>query len=205
MIAFVAAASTTGSGASVAANVPAGTSAGNVMLAYVALRVDVAFTAPVGWNRIGTGQAETNLRTEMYWKVATGSEPSTYTWSFAGSAVSHVIIAAYSGVDNTTPVGTEFASSPENTTRTAHPCPAVTTAGSRWLITACTDNSTTEGNHTSSDGLDVRRGMVFANSSISTSLFDSDRSLAAGTLSRTITSAASTAAAATWTVALRAA
>jgi MSHA biogenesis protein MshQ len=89
-------------------NVPAGTVAGDVMVAAIAVRSSaVQITPPAGW----AAQAATvqNLgdsnRQQVFYRVATGSEPASYTWLFdiahAGAAGA---IVSYSGADPASPI-----------------------------------------------------------------------------------------------------
>ena len=88
-------------------NVPAGTVAGDVMLASIVVRSSaVLITPPAGWAaQAATVQAlgDSN-RQQVFYRVA-GAEPASYTWLFdvahAGAAGA---IVSYSGVDNTSPI-----------------------------------------------------------------------------------------------------
>jgi Family of unknown function (DUF6701) len=114
-------------------NVPAGTQAGDVMIATLATRPANSTPSnqnaktvcePPGWtlvrdttNDSGGGTGGTGVRLQTYYRVASASEPATYTWyaqlnnpsvppatvfvSGAGG------IASYSGVDTTAPINVE--------------------------------------------------------------------------------------------------
>jgi hypothetical protein len=118
-------------------SVPAGTQAGDVMVATVASRPDnttatnnnaKTVCAPAGWtlvrdtiNNSGGGSGGGGLRLQTWTRVATGAEPASYTWFFqinnpslvpgtGGGEVfasASVGIVSYSGVDNTTLVDVE--------------------------------------------------------------------------------------------------
>jgi MSHA biogenesis protein MshQ len=45
-----------------------------------------------------------SLRKSTYVRVATGSEPATYTWTFSGSRLAAAVIHAYAGVDTANPI-----------------------------------------------------------------------------------------------------
>jgi len=89
-------------------NVPAGTVAGDVMVAAIAVRTSaVSITPPAGWSaQAATVQnAGNSSRQQIFYRVATGAEPASYTWRFdaphsgAGGA-----ILSYSGVDTASPI-----------------------------------------------------------------------------------------------------
>ena len=87
---------------------PAGVVEGDVMVAFIAIDVDVAITPPAGWSTLaGGGAIDGNilLSQGVYRKVAGPAEPADYTWSFAPS-FSNVAgrILAYIGVDPNNPV-----------------------------------------------------------------------------------------------------
>jgi MSHA biogenesis protein MshQ len=88
--------------------VPAGTVAGDVMVAAIAVRSSaVAITPPAGWSaQAATVQnAGNSSRQQIFYRVATGAEPASYTWRFdalhAGAAGA---IVSYSGVDTAAPI-----------------------------------------------------------------------------------------------------
>jgi hypothetical protein len=101
-IAFIASANGISSTTSVTVNVPAGTATGHVMIAAISVRGGQRATVPSGWIDI-LGTSSTNLGVELFYRVATGSEPASYSFSYATSAQSAGVIATYSGVDTTTP------------------------------------------------------------------------------------------------------
>jgi MSHA biogenesis protein MshQ len=89
-------------------NVPAGTVAGDVMVATIAVRTSaVLITPPAGWSaQAATVQnAGNSSRQQIFYRVATGGEPASYTWTFdlphSGAAGA---ILSYSGVDTAAPI-----------------------------------------------------------------------------------------------------
>lgn len=101
-IAFVATATTTGSVvSSVAATVPTH-SEGDVLIARASINFGLNRTfgtAPSGWTALGGEGTDGNMRTQAYYKVASASEPSTYTFSASGVTKWRVQMYSYSGVD----------------------------------------------------------------------------------------------------------
>lgn len=85
-------------------NKPTGTVSGDVLVAIIGYYLPTApITPPSGWT-LGGSNANGNNAGIWYYKVAGGSEPATYAWTFTGSDESHVVIAAYSGIDNVSPI-----------------------------------------------------------------------------------------------------
>ena len=93
----------TGSGAtSVTVNLPTGTVAGDVMIATVDAEGSAAFTAPSGWSSTGLFAGASFFGySAVYFKVATASEPSSYTWTLGTSRKATAKIASYVGVSGT--------------------------------------------------------------------------------------------------------
>src|SRR3954449_7674440 len=65
--------------------VPAGTIAGDVLLAVVDVVQAPAITSPAGWSLIRTdvNPGAARLRQSAYVHVATSFEPAVYTWGFS--------------------------------------------------------------------------------------------------------------------------
>ena len=83
---------------------PTGTAAGDVVLAAVSVRATPTITAPSGWSLVRRDSRGTAFTQAVYVHVAGASEPATYTFSFNSSQTAVGTIAAYSGVDNATPI-----------------------------------------------------------------------------------------------------
>jgi len=132
-IAFVA--SNTGSatsGTTIVVTKPTGTVSGHVMLAQVAAYAGVTITPPSGWTLVQGGGTSGGLEYGVYVRVAGGSEPASYTWTF-NTSVSNAVaaIATYSGVNNATPVDVSGVATATGTTLTA---PSVTTAWPNTVV-----------------------------------------------------------------------
>ena len=88
-------------------NVPAGTVAGDVMVASIAVRPSsVLITPPTGWSpQAATVQnAGNSSRQQIFYRVA-GAEPASYTWTFDSNHTGAVgAIVSYSGVDTASPI-----------------------------------------------------------------------------------------------------
>lgn len=91
---------------SVTVTKPTGTVQGDAMFAIVSGYQSVSVTAPSGWNLLASAvDSGTALRVRTYTKLAGGSEPSNYTWTWSGTGGSiSAIHITCSGV------GTDFES-----------------------------------------------------------------------------------------------
>jgi len=83
---------------------PSGAIEGDVMVAAVNIASGAAITPPAGWEHVRTEGSGTSLRQAVYVKVVGAGEPSSHTWTFAGSVAASGVIVAYEGVDTTAPV-----------------------------------------------------------------------------------------------------
>lgn len=105
-IGFHEAASAGVNAATLTVNVPANVRAGDVMLAVVNVRGNLTVTANAAWtlirNDLSTGS---NMRQLLYYRVVTGAEPASYSWTYTSARAVGAIVA-YRGVDTTTPVVT---------------------------------------------------------------------------------------------------
>ena len=136
-IAFRAAASVdqAGSASSIAINQPAGTVKGDVLVAVVAVRPNtIAITAPSGFVLVQR-QDQTTGNTNavaVYRKIATASEPASYTFTATGNTGLAGGVMAFSGVDNTTPV--DVSAGALIVSGTSFTAPAVTTTIANTMI-----------------------------------------------------------------------
>lgn len=139
-IAFRAAtsASSGGTGA-LTLSVPAGTQAGDVLIAHVTNRYDGSAGIGLpggGWTLIGArtsrGAGASTITGAVYWKLASASEPATVTFTLGGGGTFDMAggLAAYSGVDPTTPVNAVAVSSGSSANLTT-PSVNTTVAGTR--------------------------------------------------------------------------
>ncbi|MGH2556938.1 MAG: hypothetical protein ACRDHO_14660 [Actinomycetota bacterium] len=78
---------------------PHGVQAGDVMIASIVYRRWPRVTAPPGWTRF-----RRNPHANLYYRVATDTEPDSYTWRFSPRRRAVGVIVAYSGVDTTAPI-----------------------------------------------------------------------------------------------------
>jgi hypothetical protein len=80
-------------------NVPAGTAVNDILLACINVAGGTAatITAPSGWTLIASVNETTNMKTAAYWRLATGYETGSYTWTFDTTRQAAAIMLAYSG------------------------------------------------------------------------------------------------------------
>jgi Ca2+-binding RTX toxin-like protein len=85
---------------------PAGVVQDDSLVAQVTVRGGTAatITAPAGWTLLSRQNNGTTLAQAVYHRVATSSEPATYTWTFDGNRRASGGIIAYSGVDAANPI-----------------------------------------------------------------------------------------------------
>lgn len=85
---------------------PSGIQAGDVIfMAFVVYNTTATITPPPGFTFVGqVSEGVNNFTSAFAWKVAGGSEPSSYTWAPPTGDFPSTFTARYSGVDNTVPV-----------------------------------------------------------------------------------------------------
>jgi hypothetical protein len=108
---------------------PAGTTAGDVLIASIGVRPSSAVITPpaAGWTlvrRIDTAGGPTSSLA-IYRRVATAGEPVSHTWTLSTSTGSASGIAAFYGVDTSNPVDVENGQATANAL--THSTPSVST------------------------------------------------------------------------------
>ena len=127
----------TGNGATtLPINAPAGLASGDVMVATVNT-VGALPTAPAGWNAITTtANPGWTGNVVTYYKVAGGSEPPTYSWGLGATVQAAGAIVAYSGVDNSYPIGASAATTVGSGTTASTPSVSTLAANSVVIASA---------------------------------------------------------------------
>jgi hypothetical protein len=148
-------------------NKPAGTVAGDVMIASIAFRLmnlnppnpdprDIAVAAPAGWTLVRRMDqtADTPNGLAIYWKLAGGSEPASYSWTFScqnvsgnntcvalgfGQAAGGIV--SFSGVDTATPIDVENGQSNAQAATQATPNITTTVANTMLVTTHSIPNA----------------------------------------------------------------
>ncbi len=179
--------STSSSTSSTTVGKPAGVVAGDVMLATLEIDEDPAtVTGPAGWQPAldtlaGAGTASA-FHMQTWYKVATASEPASYSWNVSGSPWVGISVADYAGVSQTAPIDV---SSGRDAGITATPTtPSVTTSAGSDLLVAIFDNFN-YGAWTAGSGMTQRYDVD------SKSLQDAPQPAAGATGARTATNAVS--------------
>ncbi len=92
---------TSNTGTTVVLPLPSGTTTGDVMFALLdSSNAGSVASMPAGWALVGFIFAGGSGSHYLYYKVATGSEPSTYTWTYSGSNTQKGgSIASYRGIN----------------------------------------------------------------------------------------------------------
>ncbi len=114
---------------------PAATVVDDVMLAGIGVSADSpTITAPAGWTLVRqTNQTNTTRNAlAVFQRIATASEPATYTWTFSASAGAAGGIAAFSGADVQDPIDVELGQTNNNST--SQPAPSVTTTAANEMV-----------------------------------------------------------------------
>jgi hypothetical protein len=130
-IALVNSQTSSASGTTVTVTKPTGTLEGHVLVAQWATRAALltgAMTLPDDWEEVVFLGVASGPTVKWAYKVAGASEPSTYDFTVSSSVAHSVGIAAWSGVDNTTPsdVAASTNSATSGTTLTATTITTVT-------------------------------------------------------------------------------
>jgi len=136
-VSFVAAGSASSGGPqvnSIDLPVPVGIAANDILLAQIAVRggTGVTVTAPAGWTELLNDTRSTTLRQVIYYRVAGGSEPASYNFSFDSSQRVAGGMVAYRGVDVSFPVN--VSSTRDNGSSTSITANAVTTTVSDAMV-----------------------------------------------------------------------
>jgi hypothetical protein len=102
-------------------NRPPGTASGDLLIACIpGAPQGQSITPPSGWTLIDRAQqAGDDIFGVAYWKIAGGSEPSSYTFTATGNDFFAMAILRYDGHDPVTPIGPSTDNSGSGTTRTA--------------------------------------------------------------------------------------
>jgi PKD repeat protein len=89
--------------------VPAGTAAGDVLVASITTDLNPNLTAPAGWTAMVNAKSINSTSTSgarafAYYKVVGASDPGTYSWALSSAAKWGGGITSYRGVNNATPL-----------------------------------------------------------------------------------------------------
>jgi type II secretory pathway pseudopilin PulG len=121
-------------GTSVAVNKPTGTASGNLLIAAVTTDGDTlsSLSPPSGWTLIQKDTYSPEVTLGVWYKVAGGSELSSYTFTWSGSQQAYGYIMRFTGNDTSNPIN---ASDKQKGSGSASPsCRSVTTTVDNTMI-----------------------------------------------------------------------
>ncbi|QRO01087.1 cell wall anchor protein [Archangium violaceum] len=112
---------------------PPGTAQGDVLLARIVNRdnVTATVTPPAGWTLIRSDQSASQLKAWVFYKVAGGAEPASYTFSIDLTSNLAGSIVAFSGADPVNPIDAQ--SGQKNGLTASFITPAITTTASNGV------------------------------------------------------------------------
>ena len=113
---------------------PATVVTGDLLLASIAIRGTSTITAPAGWTLIRNDVNANNLRHATWWRFATASDPTAWTWTFSAGRLAAGAIHAYGGVAATNPI--DASSGSANASSTSLTATGVTTTTANDLLVA---------------------------------------------------------------------
>lgn len=180
---------------------PASATSGTYVIVELGLKVDPPSTTgtvglitsvPAGWTMLAEGwvSGSPSSRYAAYGKFMGSSEPASWSWSYAANSDTVSVTHVFSNVHLTTPVPERgwLAQAASGTTRVT---PSITTAGDRYVFYSTNDRNASDPvvADATENGTKVRNSIA---SSAQVTTFRAGN-LVAGTYSRTMTGAASTA------------
>ena len=110
---------------------PAGTVLNDLLIATVSTQNDTTISPPAGWTQLGQLTEQNDVTMGFWYRVAGGSEPASYTFTWTQSERSNGAILRYSGVDPAAPIDASAITNGDNSSPTA---PAVTTTVSNAMV-----------------------------------------------------------------------
>jgi|GEM_PF-1109615 len=116
---------------SISISKPSTTNTGDLLIAAVATEGSTTFSTPSGWTLINQGSYNSAITLGSWYKIATASESSSYTFSWTGSEQAYGWIMRFTGCDATNPIS---ASATNETTSSTPTSPAVTSTADCSLI-----------------------------------------------------------------------
>ena len=117
---------------SIAVSVPSGVEVDDLLLAHIATTGNnPGFTTPTGWTLLTTNTAGQGTGHAVYYRVADGTEPASYTFTWSSDEDAIGVIIRYQGIDTTSPIDVSATSHGSSTTPVA---PTVTTTGADAVV-----------------------------------------------------------------------
>jgi myo-inositol-hexaphosphate 3-phosphohydrolase len=116
---------------------PAGTAAGEVLVACLALNGGTVSAVPAGWSTFAAVTSVSNPHVFGYYKVVTPSEPTSYSWTLSMAVQNSGGIARYSGVKKNAVLAGYPTTAASATVATSGTVPAVTTGVANAMVVGC--------------------------------------------------------------------
>lgn len=176
---------------SISVNRPANYAAGDLFIAIVG--GTRSGSTPTGWTQLGTSTVGSSTGTlYVYYKIAGGSESSSYSFDTSGSSNQHLAIAqilCYRGADSSTPIDTthfNLATASGTNFNTA----SVAASGQQWALSFAMGYKASSTVPTYTFGSGTQRGSTqhsnqSTNENTSLAMCDSNSDVSAGSFSRT--------------------
>jgi hypothetical protein len=134
-----------GTETSSAASVPASIVANNILIAWVcayngSANTAVTITVPSGWTALDSGSTADPGRGNSFWacgaswRLATGTESASYSWTFNIAVNSTIEILQYTGNATSTPIDAHALTNPSATQATSATTPTVSATSGDLLL-----------------------------------------------------------------------
>jgi len=123
-------------GTSFAVPVPAGVTAGDLLIAQIGYNAAGTITPPAGWNLIDvTTNPSKPIMQGLYWRAASASEPTHYDFGLSSAKKDTAVgaIAAYRGIDVTDPIDAVSAQTDSASTNIVAPSITTSTANTTLI------------------------------------------------------------------------
>jgi len=127
-------ATTTGA-TSLVINVPAGMQANDLLITHIARTGNGAINTPSGWTAAGGTNNGVFLRQATFYRVATASEPASYTWTWSGTEAAAGGMSTYYGAKASSALDLVGTAGTANNTTTVT-APGITTTANDALVLA---------------------------------------------------------------------
>jgi hypothetical protein len=128
---------------------PSGVVSGDLMVALIYQHGNISGgrTIPAGWTAGPSDESISVYKVFTYWKVATGSEPASYTWNFGTGSLPYITILAYRGAASGLNAGAATASA------SAPPAAPSITTTLPGCVLACIWGTNSSGSFTTPGGM----------------------------------------------------
>src|SRR5437867_2813928 len=115
-------------GSNVKIDMPTGVQVGDLLVAAIYTRGKPTVTSPAGWTFI-----RHNGKGRLYYRLADGTEPGTYTWTLSKEENGAGSIVVYRGVDPTSPINADSGKKKKDSDRITAPSVSTTVDGAQLV------------------------------------------------------------------------